>query len=219
MRTSIVIPTLNEEANIGRTILDYKRHFPRSREIIVVDGGSKDKTRQIAKSLRATVYQAKTRNAAEALIYGFKKAKGSWIVMTDADDTYKAWWARKMVDKADKEGLDLVIGKRKNNRYLSHRIATWLINGVMRVLIGTRPTDIASGLRVLSNPFAQCIEFQPDEGMWPDMIIKAENCIFDWDDYPISYSERKGGVSKIKGKGHKIVWRYLKAVWNNRRQN
>ena len=207
MKCSIVIPTLNEEENIGETIKDYKKHFPQS-EIIVVDGGSIDQTISIAKKAGADVYWFKTKNAAQALLFGFGVAKGDFIIMTDADGTYGAYWARKMFEKV--EGQDLVIGERMNNRFLSHRLATWIIGLFVKALFGIRETDIASGLRVMSREFAQS-SFQPDEGMWVDMVIKAKR----WTDYPILYWPRERGVSKIKGKGHKVFWRYLKAITRN----
>jgi glycosyltransferase involved in cell wall biosynthesis len=212
MRYSIVIPTLNEEEIIEQTVKSYKKEFPYS-EIIVVDGGSKDKTVEQARKAGANVYQEKTRNAAEALLIGFYEAKGEWIIMTDADGTYSAKDAKYLAGLAKGFDYDLIIGKRTSGRYLNHQIASGLIGLFTRLLFGVRTDDIASGLRVIkrsSLPFFtwNCVV---NEGLWLEMIIRAKHLTYDY--YPISYRPRTTGVSKIQGKGLTICWRYLKVIW------
>ncbi len=81
---SVVVPTLNEELNIGKT-LHYIRAIDPLAELIVVDGGSKDKTVQIAKQYAHKVVVKKLPTIGAARNYGAKLAGGEVILFVDAD--------------------------------------------------------------------------------------------------------------------------------------
>ena len=55
-------------------------------EIIVIDGGSKDRTVEIAKRMGAKVFECKTNDFSESRNFGLKKSSGSWILYVDADE-------------------------------------------------------------------------------------------------------------------------------------
>ncbi|MEM3374320.1 MAG: glycosyltransferase [Candidatus Woesearchaeota archaeon] len=89
---SFIIPTLDEEKNIERVVSQFnvlKGKF--SYEVIVADGGSKDKTRQIAKKLGCKVFKnnRKNQNIAKNRNLGAKHAKGTILVFCDADTQIK----------------------------------------------------------------------------------------------------------------------------------
>jgi hypothetical protein len=135
--------------------------------------------------------------------------------MTDADNTYPAEWAWVLNQQMTRRKLDLVIGQRIQNRFLSHRLGTLVIGGLTKVIFGAKTADIASGLRIMSKRYLNRFRFQPDEGLWLDMIIKAHKGGFRYGYEPIAYRPRTSGVSKIRGKGLKIAKRYLGAIWTN----
>ena len=80
---SVIIPTMNEEKYIGRLLKSIK-DAGFNGEIIVVDGGSKDRTMKIARKYGAKVY-VKKGNVAFARNYGARKAHGDIFVFLDAD--------------------------------------------------------------------------------------------------------------------------------------
>jgi glycosyltransferase involved in cell wall biosynthesis len=85
---SIIIPTLEEEKMIGRTLSLLKSQLTIPHEIIVSDGGSKDKTVEIATKLadKVVVYEKKSRQTiAQGRNDGAKVAQGDFFVFTDAD--------------------------------------------------------------------------------------------------------------------------------------
>lgn len=81
---SVVVPTLNESLNIGRTLRYIKCVDPLA-EIIVVDGGSKDRTVQIAKKYANKVIVKKSKTIGAARNTGARAAKGEIILFVDAD--------------------------------------------------------------------------------------------------------------------------------------
>ncbi|MBN2203372.1 MAG: glycosyltransferase family 2 protein [Candidatus Aenigmarchaeota archaeon] len=84
---SIIIPAFNEQSTIASTIKAVKAMtYPKRKEIIVVDDGSKDNTFQIAKKIKGIkVFTKKNNGKASALNFGLKKATGEIVVCVDSD--------------------------------------------------------------------------------------------------------------------------------------
>ena len=85
---SIVIPTLNEEAAIEKTLQQFSQIKNTDFELIVSDGGSTDRTRELAKKAgaRVIVSDAKTRQTiAAGRNLGANNAKGEYFLFLDAD--------------------------------------------------------------------------------------------------------------------------------------
>jgi glycosyltransferase involved in cell wall biosynthesis len=102
---TLLIPALNEEAGVVATI---QRATPDYDEIIVVDGGSTDRTQQNAAALGARVIPQLVRGYGLAYKTGFLEAKGEIIVTGDADGTYPVELAGSIVAEMDRRGLDFV---------------------------------------------------------------------------------------------------------------
>jgi glycosyltransferase involved in cell wall biosynthesis len=87
MNLSVVIITVNEEANISRTLASVKPLVADGKgEIIVVDSGSTDRTVEIAKSFGANVFVEEWKGYAAQKNSAIDKAKGDWILSLDADE-------------------------------------------------------------------------------------------------------------------------------------
>lgn len=103
---SVVIPTYNEEKFLEKTLQRLsKQTLPRNKyEIIVVDGNSTDKTRQIAKKYADKVIMQKTPMVPGARNDAIKVAKHDLIATTDADVLVPKNWLEKFVeDFSDKD--------------------------------------------------------------------------------------------------------------------
>jgi len=94
MKISVVIPTYNEEANIARCLTSLNdQTMPRNRyEIIVVDGNSKDRTRDIAAPLADQVIIQKRPKVGGARNDGFDVASSDIVVTTDGDCIFPREW-------------------------------------------------------------------------------------------------------------------------------
>ena len=91
MNLSVVIITLNEEANIGRTLASLQTLVADGKgEMIVVDSGSTDHTVEIAKSYGANVFVEEWKGYAAQKNSAIDKATGDWILSLDADEELDA---------------------------------------------------------------------------------------------------------------------------------
>jgi glycosyltransferase involved in cell wall biosynthesis len=90
-RVSVVIPCFNEEANIGRCLDSLLSQKAKPHEIIVVDGGSKDRTAEIVKSFQKRsgrlklLHENANRSPANARNIGWKASTGDYILFLDSD--------------------------------------------------------------------------------------------------------------------------------------
>src|SRR6186997_160073 len=88
---SIVMPCLNEEETVGTCVEKAMGWLARTRtpgEVLVVDNGSTDRSAEIAEAAGARVIHERRRGYGQAYLRGFEEARGEYIVMGDADDTY-----------------------------------------------------------------------------------------------------------------------------------
>jgi glycosyltransferase involved in cell wall biosynthesis len=107
---SIIIPTKNEEKNIGRclkAILDQT--YPKEKlEIIIVDNFSQDKTAKIAKKFPIRFFQKGPERHAQRN-FGVAKSHGKYLVFIDADMKLEKELVEEAVKKCEKEGYDALI--------------------------------------------------------------------------------------------------------------
>jgi glycosyltransferase involved in cell wall biosynthesis len=93
---SVIIPTLEEERYIGKTLACLAKFVPEI-EIIVVDGGSKDRTVEIARRYTDRVFKISERGISKAKNFGAKHSQGGILVFVDADVTVSDDFLQKMV--------------------------------------------------------------------------------------------------------------------------
>ncbi len=109
---SIVVPTFNEEKNIGRCLLALcNQTIPREHlEIIVVDGGSTDRTREIAAQYADAVMMQTSAGVGGARNDGFKFAKYEIVATTDADCEPQRNWAKSILKQFMGQNVVAVTG-------------------------------------------------------------------------------------------------------------
>lgn len=97
LKISVIIPTLQEQ-NYIEAILSRLSKVNPPVEVIVVDGGSQDKTIEIAKRFTDKVYQIQRKGIASGRNYGAQKANGDILVFLDADVTFPIKFAEKVLE-------------------------------------------------------------------------------------------------------------------------
>jgi glycosyltransferase involved in cell wall biosynthesis len=108
------MPCLNEAETIGTCIQKaqtFLRRYEVKGEILVADNGSTDGSQAIARLMGARVVHVKAKGYGNALMGGITAARGRYIIMGDADDSYDFIGLDRFVVKL-REGYDLVIGCR-----------------------------------------------------------------------------------------------------------
>lgn len=111
---SVVIPCLNEANSIGICVekaIGALRGAGLRGEVVVADNGSTDGSIEIAEKLGARVVRVQARGYGSALRAGIAAARGAFIVMGDADDSYDFGDVPRFVKKW-REGNDVVMGNR-----------------------------------------------------------------------------------------------------------
>jgi len=154
MKVSVIIPTLNEEKHIGKLLDSVNAaKYPR-KEIIIVDGGSTDRTVEIAKSKKARVIKetGKVRCPANAKNIGAKVAKGEILLYLDAD-TYSI--SNNFIEDAMEEfrKKDVIGVVPDNRRYLktfwskvlyhSRTLIAWSRNIVIKRKVTLKSDEIS----------------------------------------------------------------------------
>jgi glycosyltransferase involved in cell wall biosynthesis len=218
VEVSVVIPSKDEMNTIGiciKKIQEVLEAHGISYEIIVADN-SADLTPNIARSLGATVVTPDRMGYGYAYRYGFKYAKGKYIVIGDADNTYDFSEIIKLIEPLRNNEADIVIGSRFKgriekgampwlHRYIGNPILTFFIN----VFFNASLSDAHSGFRAFKREVLETIEFT-SYGMEfaSEMIIKAIKKGFSIKEVPITYYPRLSGKSKLSS--FSDGWRHLK---------
>jgi glycosyltransferase involved in cell wall biosynthesis len=153
---SILMPCLNEARTLSACIARARTYLARqsfAAEIIIADNGSTDGSAAIAEALGARVIRVPQRGYGSALRAGIEEARGEFVIMGDADDSYDFSALDAFVDKL-KAGHDLVVGNRftggikKDAMPLLHRyFGNPVLSAVGRLLYRSPVNDFYCGLR------------------------------------------------------------------------
>lgn len=195
----MIIPTLNEEESIGHVLDKIPRDPKYEWEIMIVDGNSKDKTREIAENKGARVIIEKRKGYGRAYKTGFAAATGDIIVTLDGDDTYPAEKIPELVDYLLKNDLDFISCERfskmqKGAMSATHKFGNWVLTITTRILFGVKIKDSQSGMWVFRKEILKDLNLTSD-GMPFSEEIKIEAWRkFKCEEVPIEYRERKGEV-------------------------
>ncbi|MGB9176389.1 MAG: glycosyltransferase family 2 protein [Methanoregula sp.] len=215
---SVLLPALDEELTIGTCIKKIQTVFLDNAiegEIIVADA-SADRTAEIARKLGATVIYPKKKGYGNAYLAAFEQARGQYIVLGDADDTYDFLEIPKLLAPL-KTGTDLVIGSRFRgtihpgsmtalHRYIGNPLLTWMVNWIFH----TRFSDTHSGFRAITKDALNRLNIKSG-GMEfaSEMLIMASKEHLRIEEVPVNYYPRKA-PSKL----HSFAdgWRHIRFV-------
>jgi glycosyltransferase involved in cell wall biosynthesis len=166
MRIAALIPCLNEEISISRTIAAIKETGLEV-DVYVIDNGSSDNTVLVAESSGARVLREPQRGKGFAIRRAFSKVPSDYdaFFMVDGDDTYGVESLSEAAHLVSVEGYDLVVGKRivkdsvsalrKREFKFGHSLGNWLLSGTFKTLFRIPISDTLSGWRVMSPGYVQ----------------------------------------------------------------
>jgi len=114
IEVSVVMPCLNEARTVGRCVEKARRALDRlvkGGEVIVADNGSTDGSQEVARAHGARVVSVTSRGYGNALRGGIAAARGTYVIMGDADDSYDFGNLEPFLTRL-RAGDDLVMGNR-----------------------------------------------------------------------------------------------------------
>lgn len=217
-KVSIIIPVFNEEKTVDQLLKNvYAAKIGGfSKEIIVVDDGSHDRTREILKKWerRVTViYKKKNEGKGSALSVGFKRAEGSIILTQDADLEYSPGNYPVLLRPFSNGQVDVVYGSRFLGPHLStmfiyaqgNKFVTFMTN----VLYNTNITDMETGYKVFRKRVIEGMTIQAKRfDVEPEITVKILKRGYQIYEVPITYFGRKFS------EGKKLTWRDgIVALW------
>jgi glycosyltransferase involved in cell wall biosynthesis len=219
---TILMPCLNEAETIARCIESAKRGLQNAGvpgEILIADNGSTDGSQAIAEKLGARVVPVKEKGYGNALRGGIEAARGKWIIMGDADDSYDFGEADRFVKKFQ-AGDELVMGCRLpagggtiipgampwKNRWIGNPTLSF----IGRLFFKCPAHDFHSGLRGFTKAAFEKMELQTT-GMEfaSEMVIKGTLKGLKVSEVPVTL--RKDGRSRPPHlKPWRDGWRHLR---------
>ncbi|MEL6440620.1 MAG: glycosyltransferase family 2 protein [Cyanobacteria bacterium J06621_8] len=177
------MPCLNEAETLETCIRKaqcFIRENDLAGEVIIADNGSNDGSQEIARRLNARVVNVSTKGYGSALKGGIHAARGEYIIMGDADDSYDFSNLNPFIRKL-RNGYDLVMGNRFRggiksgampflHRYLGNPVLT----GIGKLLFGSPCNDFHCGLRGFRKDSISSLDLQTT-GMEfaSEMVVKA----------------------------------------------
>jgi glycosyltransferase involved in cell wall biosynthesis len=227
LKVSIVIPAINEERGIGKTIdaIDTtsftKQHW--DLEIVLVDGDSKDRTREIATKKGAVVIIEKRKGYGRAYKTGLAQATGDIIVTGDADATYPFDRVHEYIQLLQDTKLDFITTDRfaelkHGSMSLKHRFGNLMLALTVNILYFVMIKDSQSGMWIFRR--AALEKIQPLEafnnGMPFSEEIKIEMFTTRWlkaREIPSTLYAREG---QVKLESFKDGWKNLKFLFKKR---
>ncbi|MEI6840188.1 MAG: S-layer glycoprotein N-glycosyltransferase AglJ [Methanomicrobiales archaeon] len=199
-KVCILIPTLNEAPTIRDLISEFKEMGYTN--IVVMDGNSRDATREIASESGARVMVQSAKGKGNALIEAFHAIDSPYILMLDGDGTYSPQDAEIMLNPL-MDGYDQVIGNRliPGNQPAFSRLNLFgnqFINRLFKLAQGKFLFDILSGYRTFTSESIKQLHLK-ESGFEIETEISAEAVRNDQKIkiVPIQYLKRPGTNTKL----------------------
>jgi dolichol-phosphate hexosyltransferase len=203
-RVTVVIPAKDEEGILGSIIDDVRPHAD---EVLVVDGRSRDRSAEIARSRGARVIVDNGRGKGEALRLAIAAATTGIVVFIDADGSHEPADIPRLVEPIREERADLVIASRGKGgsdelhgtieqfiRYVGSQLIMLAINYRWNV----RLTDSQNGFRAIRTDVARSLGLTSNvTTIEQEMLMKALKRGYRVAEIASHEYERRWGVSKV----------------------
>jgi len=184
MKLSVVMPVYNERQTLAEIVGRVLSARP-DLELICVDDGSQDGTRELLRQLGKenaalrVVEQPKNMGKGAALRTGFRAATGDFVIVQDADLEYDPGDYGVMLEPLMRGEADVVYGSRflgggpHRVLYFWHSVGNWALTLVSNALTDLNLTDMETGYKAFRRDVIQSIEIEEDRfGFEPEITVK-----------------------------------------------
>lgn len=217
MKLIIIIPAFNEEKTVAKVIKEIPRKIQdvEQVEVLVINDGSTDNTKELAKEAGADYLISNLDN--QGLAYSFKrgleealKLGADIIVNLDADFQHNPREIPKIIQPILRNESDMVIGNRqvRNLDWMepARKYGNLVLNWVMRMLLNNKISDFSSGFRAYSRECALKLNIFSHQTYTHETIIQ---CVFQKMkivEVPITVRKREDGQSRLI----RSLWDYIR---------
>ena len=221
-KLTVVIPVYNECGTVEE-VLKRVAKAPLRKEVIVVDDGSDDGSREILERLSENagptdelriIFHARNRGKGAAVRTGIARATGDWILIQDADleydpRDYPMLLAPLLDGRADVVYGSRFLGGAGQTRYFQHYLANRFLTFVTNLLTNQNLSDMETGYKVFRRQVLDGIRLRSNRFEFePEITAKVARSGYRIYEIPISYNSRS------YREGKKITWvDGLKALW------
>jgi glycosyltransferase involved in cell wall biosynthesis len=210
LKLTVIIPAYNEAKTI-REIVKRVREVELEKELIVVDDGSVDGTREIVESLDGpdvtVILHERNQGKGAAIRSGVAKATGDLVIIQDADLEYDPREYVKLIAPVVNGQADVVYGSRFRGKLEQMSPVQWLGNRLLtvltNVLYGTSLSDMETCYKVIPTRILRDVKLESRGFEFePEITAKLLRRGYRILEIPISY------VGRSSGEGKKIDWRH-----------
>jgi len=219
IQLSVIVPCFNEINTIDEVIKKIKNSEIKSKEIIIVDDGSSDGSREYLMKLNDSqikiIYHPRNKGKGAALNTGIKAAKGEIIIIQDADLEYDPREYLQVIGPILEEKADVVFGSRFQGGqphrvvYFWHRVGNGFLTLLSNIFTDLNLTDMETCYKAFKSEIIKSINIEEKRfGFEPEITAKIakKNCRI----YEVGISY----YGRTYKEGKKIGWKDgIRAIW------
>ncbi len=217
---SIIIPVYNEKNTITELIEKVKNADTGllNKEIIIVDDGSNDGTKDIVKKINnaKVFFHDKNKGKGAAIKTGLQHAKGDYILIQDADMEYDPKHYKALLAPLISGKVQVVYGSRfskgrffNKNMYYTHWLGNIVLTAITNMLYGTTINDMETGYKVIKSDVIKDMVLNSNNfDIEPELTAKILKKGITIEEIPIDFKPRSFE------EGKKINWKHgISALW------
>lgn len=202
---SVFFPAYNEEENISNTVVkaeEVLKQYAENYEIIVVNDGSTDKTKEVVESLTSSndrirlVSHDKNYGYGMAVRTGFKSCNYEWVVFTDSDGQFDFSELPNFISTQRNTNADLVVGFYKDRKVSKVRkLNSFVWQTIVRMLFGLKVKSIDCGFKLFRKSYIDSMELESERGAFisTEFLVKAKEKGAKIVEIPATHYEREAG--------------------------
>ena len=203
-RIAVLLPCYNEVATVGKVVDDFRAALPEA-TVYVYDNNSGDGSGEAAAARGAVVRRVTQQGKGHVVRRMFREIEAEVYVLADADDTYPADEARKLVEPVAAGEADMAIGDRLSSTYAAenkrpcHGFGNVLVRNLINLLWRADVRDVMTGYRAFSRTFVKtCPVLSGGFEIETEMTLHALDKRLSLAEIPVAYRDRpRGSVSKL----------------------